>query len=85
MNKLTVPTLIFIGDEDEPCVDAAVFMKRNIPTAGLAVLPQSGHTINLEEPDLYNRIVMDFLVAVEAGLWASRELPVEGTPQLTGR
>jgi pimeloyl-ACP methyl ester carboxylesterase len=85
MNKLTVPTLIFIGDEDEPCVDAAVFMKRNIPTAGLAVLPQSGHTINLEEPDLYNRIVLDFLVAAEAGLWASRELPVEGTPQLTGR
>jgi hypothetical protein len=60
-------------------------MKRNIPTAGLAVLPQSGHTINLEEPDLYNRIVLDFLVAAEAGLWASRELPVEGTPQLTGR
>ena len=83
MNKLTVPTLIFIGDEDEPCVDAAVFMKRNIPTAGLSVLPQSGHTINLEEPDLYNRIVLDFLIAVEAGRWPAHEFPVEGASQLT--
>ena len=83
MRQLQVPTLIMIGDEDEPCVDAAVFMKRNIPCAGLAVLPQSGHTINLEEPALYNRMVMDFLVAVEADRWPSRELPIEGAPQLT--
>lgn len=83
MNKLTVPTLIMIGDEDEPCVDAAVFMKRNIPTAGLSVLPQSGHTINLEEPDLYNRIVLDFLTAVEAGRWPAHELPVAGAPSMT--
>ena len=83
MNRLTVPTLIMIGDEDEPCVDAAVFMKRNIPTAGLSVLPQSGHTINLEEPDLYNRIVLDFLTAVEAGRWPAHELPVAGAPSMT--
>ena len=85
MNNLTVPTLIMIGDEDEPCVDTAVFMKRNIPTAGLSVFPQSGHTINLEEPDLYNRVVLDFLIAVEADRWPSRELPVEGASQLTSR
>ena len=83
MNRLTVPTLIMIGDEDEPCVDAAVFMKRNIPTAGLSVLPQSGHTINLEEPDLYNRVVLDFLTAVEAGRWPAHELPVAGAPSMT--
>ena len=85
MNGLTVPTLIMIGDEDEPCVDTAVFMKRNIRTAGLSVFPQSGHTINLEEPDLYNRVVLDFLIAVEADRWPSRELPVEGASQLTNR
>ena len=83
MHQLLAPTLIMIGDEDEPCVDPAVFMKRNIPGAGLAVLPQSGHTINLEEPDLFNRTVLDFLIAVEAGRWPSRELPVEGAPLLT--
>ena len=69
LQKIKAPTLVLIGDEDSPCVDPAVFMKRNIPSCGLAVFPQSGHTINLEEPDLYNRTVADFLTAVEVGKW----------------
>ncbi len=72
LRALQVPTLIMIGDEDEPCVDPAVFMKRTIPRSGLVVFPQSGHAINLEEPDLFNRSVMDFLTAVEAGRWVER-------------
>ena len=63
---------MLIGDEDAPCIDAAIFMKRNIPALGLAVFPQSGHTINLEAPDLYNRTVLDFLTAVEARKWVDR-------------
>jgi hypothetical protein len=47
-------------------------MKRKIPTAGLVVLPKAGHTINLEEPDLFNRAVLDFLTAVDAGRWSRR-------------
>ena len=69
LQQIKIPTLVMIGDEDIPCVDAAVFMKRNIPSCGLSVFPQAGHTINLEEPDLYNRTVSDFLIAVEAGKW----------------
>ena len=61
--------LVVIGDEDYPCVEPATFMKRTIPGAGLSVFPQSGHTINLEEPDLFNRTVSDFLTAVEGGRW----------------
>ena len=72
LHALQVPTLIMIGDEDEPCIEPAVFMKRNIPGSGLAVFPQSGHAINLEEPDLFNRTVSDFLTAVEAGRWTER-------------
>ena len=70
LQQIKAPALVMIGDEDTPCVDPAVFMKRNIPSCGLAVFPQSGHTINLEEPDLYNRTMSDFLTAVEAGKWA---------------
>ena len=73
LRALEVPTLIMIGDEDEPCVEPAIFMKRHIPRSGLVVLPQSGHTINLEEPDLFNRAVLDFLTAVEADRWARRD------------
>ena len=47
-------------------------MKRCISRSGLVVLPRSGHAINLEEPDLFNRAVLDFLTAVEAGRWAQR-------------
>jgi len=36
------------------------------------VFPNSGHTINLEEPDLFNRVLLDFLTAVDAGRWPSR-------------
>lgn len=69
LRQLQVPTLIMIGDEDELCIEAAIFMKRNIPRSGLAVFPQSGHAINLEEPDLFNRVALDFLTAVEADRW----------------
>ena len=73
LQQIRIPTLVMIGDEDTPCVEPAIFMKQNIPGAGLAVFPQAGHTINLEEPDLYNRTVSDFLTAVEAGKWVIRE------------
>jgi pimeloyl-ACP methyl ester carboxylesterase len=72
LEALAVPTLIVTGDEDEPCLDPAIFMKRKIPTAGLAVIPKSGHTINLEEPEAFNRALLDFLTAVDAGRWTRR-------------
>jgi pimeloyl-ACP methyl ester carboxylesterase len=74
MARLTVPTLIVAGDEDEPCLEPALYMKRTIATAGLLIIPRSGHTINLEEPDLFNRHVLDFLTAVEAGRWTPRNV-----------
>lgn len=72
LRRLTVPTLIAIGDEDEPCVDVAVFLKRTLPSSGLVVIPQSGHTINLEEPAIFNSAVLDFFRMVEAGRWSRR-------------
>ncbi len=73
MARLDVPTLILTGDEDWPCLNPALLMKRTIPTAALAVMPNCGHTINLEDPDQFNRIVGAFLAQVEAGRWPSRD------------
>ena len=73
LRALEVPTLIMVGDEDDPCVEPGVFMKRCIPSSGLVMFPQAGHAINLEDPDLFNRAVLDFLTAVESGKWAKRD------------
>ena len=72
MRHLQVPTLVVTGDEDEPCLEPGLFMKRAIPAAGLVIVPKTGHTINLEEPEAFNRIVSDFLGAVESGRWQAR-------------
>jgi len=71
--RIAVPTLIVAGDEDDHCLQPGLFLKRTIRTSGLAVLPKSGHTINLEEPELFNRLLGDFLVAAEAGSWGQRD------------
>ena len=72
MRALTLPTLIMLGDEDDPCIEASIFMKQCISTSGLVMFPQAGHAINLEDPDLFNRSLQDFLTAVELGKWAQR-------------
>jgi pimeloyl-ACP methyl ester carboxylesterase len=73
MQKLAVPTLIITGDEDWPCLVPGILMKRNIPSSALAVMPNAGHAINLEDPDVYNRIVGEFLASVESGRWPMRD------------
>jgi len=73
MAELTVPTLIVTGDEDWPCLSPGILMKRTIPTAALAVMPNCGHAINLEDPDGFNRLVGDFLAQVDTGRWPARD------------
>ncbi|MBN8957500.1 MAG: alpha/beta hydrolase [Rhizobiales bacterium] len=71
--KLDTPVLIMTGDEDDHCIQPGLFLKRTIPRAGIAVFPKSGHTLNLEEPELFNRLVADFISQVEAGRWKPRD------------
>jgi pimeloyl-ACP methyl ester carboxylesterase len=73
MRALKVPTLIVTGDEDEPCLEPALLMKRSIPASALAVIPSSGHTINIEEPEEFNRLLFKFLSAVDMGAWRERD------------
>lgn len=72
MERCEVPALVMTGDEDDPCLDTGVFMKRKLPRSGLVILPKAGHAINIEEPDAFNRALLDFLTAVDAGRWARR-------------
>jgi pimeloyl-ACP methyl ester carboxylesterase len=70
LRALRVPTLIMVGDQDTPCVEPSLAMRNFIPHAGLDVFPACGHTVNIEEPGLFNLHVAEFLAAVEAGRWA---------------
>ena len=73
MAAIDVPALVMTGDEDEACLEPSLLMKRTIPKAGLAILPRSGHGINLEEPALFNQLLDEFLHQVEAGRWTARD------------
>jgi pimeloyl-ACP methyl ester carboxylesterase len=71
--RVRTPVLVLVGDEDEGCLEPAMMLKRTIPAAGLVVLPNTGHTANLEEPDVFNHAVDRFLAAVARGAWRPRD------------
>ncbi|GAB3912815.1 alpha/beta hydrolase [Kibdelosporangium lantanae] len=73
LKAVQTPVLIMVGDEDEGCLEADLMLKRTIPTAGLTILPQTGHTANLEEPDVFNTAVDTFITAVDRGGWRTRD------------
>lgn len=70
---MTVPLLVMVGDEDDHCLRPGLFLKSAVPTSGLAIFPKSGHTLNLEEPELFNRHLAEFIASVEAGAWRARD------------
>ena len=65
---LTVPVLLALGDEDGPCLETNLMLKRAIPGAGLWIHPHTGHAINLEEPAAFNAMVGAFLADVDRGM-----------------
>jgi len=73
LKGIKTPVLLLAGDEDEPCLDVNLWMKRLMPTARLGFLPASGHAINLEEPALFNQLVEAFIADVERGSWRPRD------------
>jgi len=83
MKRLTLPTLILTGDEDWPCLNPGILMKQTIPSAALSVMPNCGHTINIEDPDEFNRLVSTFLGQVDAARWPTRD-PRAVTASITG-
>lgn len=81
--ELVVPTLIVNGDEDWACLAPGVMLKETIPSAALAVIPNCGHTMNIEHPDSFNALLADFLAKVETGRWPMRD-PRAMSSSITG-
>lgn len=71
LETFTLPLLVLVGDEDHPCLDGSVFLKRTVPQAALVVVPRAGHTITLEEPNVVNSALSELFSAVSLNAWMS--------------
>ena len=66
LEKLAVPTLVITGDEDRVYPpELAERMARRIPGAKLVVIADCGHLSNLEQPERFNEVLLEFLLSSE--------------------
>jgi pimeloyl-ACP methyl ester carboxylesterase len=73
LEAFRLPLLVLVGDEDHPCLDGSLFLKRIVPQAALVVVPRSGHTISLEEPDAVNAALCELFSAVSLNAWMAHK------------
>ncbi len=66
LKALAMPLLVVNGDEDSPCLETGIWLKRTVPDCGHWVLPMSGHTMNIEEPEQFNQGLERFFAEAEA-------------------
>jgi pimeloyl-ACP methyl ester carboxylesterase len=64
LGGIRVPTLVIVGDQDQPFVAPSEYMAKKIPGARLAVIPGAGHSSNLDQPEPFNRVVREFLTGL---------------------
>lgn len=69
LSSVQVPALVVVGDEDDGTIGLALFLKRTLPRCGVLMVPRTGHTINLEEPTVFNTAVESFINSVEHDKW----------------
>jgi pimeloyl-ACP methyl ester carboxylesterase len=65
--SIRVPTLVVVGDQDQPFLAPSEYMAKKIPGARLAVIAGAGHSANLDQPEAFNRVVREFLDSLGAG------------------
>jgi len=73
LRRLKTPLLVVSGDEDDNCLEPALFIKQVCAAARLWVCPATGHAVNTEEPELFNRALLEFLALVDSGRWRPRD------------
>ncbi len=62
LKSFNVPVLILVGEDDELTpISCAESMKKQIPKSEIKIIAGSGHLSNLENPELFNKCVSEFL------------------------
>lgn len=61
LGEIKVPTLVLVGENDTPFLAATEYMSKTIPQAQRAVIPNAGHSANIDNVEAFNEAVLDFL------------------------
>jgi pimeloyl-ACP methyl ester carboxylesterase len=59
-----VPVLVVVGADDKPFLGAADYVTAKVPGARLAVIPEAGHSCNIDQPEIFNAKVTDWLTGL---------------------
>jgi pimeloyl-ACP methyl ester carboxylesterase len=63
--SIRVPTLVVVGERDQPFLAPCQYMAKKIPGARLEVIPDAGHSSNLDQPAVFNGVLASFLESLE--------------------
>jgi len=63
---INVPSMVLVGADDKPFLNATDYMAAKIPGAVKVIIPNAGHAANIDQPEAFNKAVTDFLAG--AGL-----------------
>jgi pimeloyl-ACP methyl ester carboxylesterase len=58
---LNIPALVMVGENDKPFLRAAEVMATKLPQAHHVIIPGAGHIVNIEEAEIFNRELLEFL------------------------
>ena len=64
--EVRVPTLVLVGENDQPFLGAADYMAAKIPGAKKVMIPGAGHAANIDQPAAFNEAVAEFLTSLPA-------------------
>jgi pimeloyl-ACP methyl ester carboxylesterase len=64
--EIRVPTLVVVGADDTPFHAATDYMAAKIPGARKVVIPGAGHAANIDQPEAFNRAVLEYLDSLGA-------------------
>jgi len=61
LSNIDVPVLVLVGAQDEEFLGAADYMARKIPVVEKVLIDNAGHAANLDQPEIFNSLLMTFL------------------------
>ncbi len=62
LSGITAPALVIVGEKDDAYLRAAEVMESRLPNARRVTIAGAGHLVNLDEPEAFDRAVIDFVL-----------------------